>query len=137
MPQNGASMVDRLPGLPAHATLLERMASMNQLNPLNLWSHLGAAFRLVRPRHDPGPPRQPRPRTARGRLAVSLSTALMVGLIGTGSAMAAGSADEIHFTFTGSTSVAFDWRGTATDIRYGPTVTYGSTATSHTPTPLP
>jgi hypothetical protein len=61
----------------------------------------------------------------------------MVGLIGTGSAMAAGSADEIHYTFTGSTSVAFDWRGTATDIRYGPTATYGSTATSHTPTPPP
>ena len=29
--------------------------------------------------------------------------------------------DEVHYTFTGPTSVAFDWRGAATDIRYGPT----------------
>ncbi|HET8786476.1 MAG TPA: right-handed parallel beta-helix repeat-containing protein [Candidatus Limnocylindrales bacterium] len=53
------------------------------------------------------------------------------------SATAAGTADEIHYTFTGPTSVAFDWRGTATDIRYGPTTAYGSTASAHTPTPLP
>ena len=45
--------------------------------------------------------------------------------------------DEVHYTFTGPTSVAFDWRGSATDIRYGPTTRYGSTATAHTPTPLP
>jgi parallel beta-helix repeat protein len=50
---------------------------------------------------------------------------------------AAGTADEIHYTFTSPTSVTFDWRGTATDIRYGPTTAYGSTATSHAPTPLP
>ena len=25
--------------------------------------------------------------------------------------------DEMHYTFTGPTSVAFDWRGTATEIR--------------------
>ena len=50
---------------------------------------------------------------------------------------AGGTADEIHYTFTGPTSVAFDWRGTATDIRYGPTTSYGSTATSHAPTPTP
>jgi hypothetical protein len=48
---------------------------MNQLNPLNPWSHLGAALRHVRPRHDPGRQPRPRPRTARGRLAVSVSTA--------------------------------------------------------------
>ena len=29
--------------------------------------------------------------------------------------------DEVHYTFTGPTSVAFDWRGSATSIRYGPT----------------
>jgi parallel beta-helix repeat protein len=45
--------------------------------------------------------------------------------------------DEVHYTFTGPTSVAFDWRGTATDIRYGPSAAYGSTATAHTPSPLP
>ncbi len=50
---------------------------------------------------------------------------------------ATGTADEVHYTFTGPTSVAFDWRGTATDIRYGPTTSYGSTATTYTPSPLP
>ena len=50
---------------------------------------------------------------------------------------AGGTADEIHYTFTGPTSVAFDWRGTATDIRYGATTSYGTTATTHAPTPLP
>src|SRR5215208_4081547 len=51
--------------------------------------------------------------------------------------LAAGTADEVHYTFTGANSVAFDWRATATDIRYGPTSSYGSTATAHEPTPLP
>ena len=50
---------------------------------------------------------------------------------------AGGTADEIHYTFTGPTSVAFDWRGTATDIRYGTTTSYGTTAATHAPTPLP
>jgi parallel beta-helix repeat protein len=50
---------------------------------------------------------------------------------------AAGTADEIHYTLTGPTSVAFDWRGTATDIQYGPSTSYGSTATASTPSPLP
>jgi parallel beta-helix repeat protein len=50
---------------------------------------------------------------------------------------AAGTADEIHYTFTGPTSVTFDWRGTATDIRYGPTTSYGSTGTATTPSPVP
>ncbi|MEP6978531.1 MAG: right-handed parallel beta-helix repeat-containing protein, partial [Thermoleophilia bacterium] len=49
----------------------------------------------------------------------------------------AGTSDEIHYTFTGPTSVAFDWRGTATDISYGVTTSYGSTATAQTPSPLP
>src|SRR5207249_4453266 len=30
-----------------------------------------------------------------------------------------GTADEIHWTVTGQTSVSFDWRGSATVIRYG------------------
>jgi parallel beta-helix repeat protein len=50
---------------------------------------------------------------------------------------AAGTADEIHYTYTSQTSVSFDWRGTATDIRYGPTTSYGTTVTSHPPTPMP
>jgi Calcineurin-like phosphoesterase len=65
-----------------------------------------------------------------GGLLVLLSLPASVGL-------AAGTADEVHYTLTGANSVAFDWRGTATDIRYGPTASYGSTATAHTPTPLP
>src|SRR4051812_2102487 len=39
----------------------------------------------------------------------------------------AGTNDEIHYTITGPTSVSFDWRGNATDIRYGLTTSYGST----------
>jgi parallel beta-helix repeat protein len=45
--------------------------------------------------------------------------------------------DEIHYTFTGSSSVALDWRGEATDIRYGPTTSYGSTANGVAPSPMP
>ena len=50
---------------------------------------------------------------------------------------AAGTADEVHYTFTGPTSVSFDWRGTATDIRYGLTTSYSDTVTAHAPTPAP
>jgi parallel beta-helix repeat protein len=46
-------------------------------------------------------------------------------------------ADEVHYTFTGATSVAFDWRGTATDLRYGTTSGYGQTATAQSPSPAP
>lgn len=45
--------------------------------------------------------------------------------------------DEVHYTFTGPDSVTVDWRGTHTEIRYGPTDAYGSTATATEPTPLP
>ncbi len=46
-------------------------------------------------------------------------------------------ADEIHWTMKGTTSVTFDWRGSESSIRYGLTSSYGSTATAHTPSPLP
>ena len=46
-------------------------------------------------------------------------------------------ADEIHWTMLGTTSVAFDWRGSGTTLRYGLTTAYGSTVTGTTPTPLP
>ena len=46
-------------------------------------------------------------------------------------------ADEIHWTFTGPTSVAFDWRGTESSIQYGLTPAYGLSATAYTPSPLP
>ena len=45
--------------------------------------------------------------------------------------------DEIHYSFTGPTSVSFDWRGEATEIRYGPTTGYGSSANGIAPTPMP
>src|SRR2546421_5071920 len=41
--------------------------------------------------------------------------------------------DEVHYTFAGPTSVTLDWRGTAPDVRYGPTSSYGSTATRVAP----
>ena len=46
-------------------------------------------------------------------------------------------ADEIHWTFTGPTSVAIDWRGAGSGVRYGITIAYGSIANGETPSPLP
>lgn len=48
-------------------------------------------------------------------------------------AVADAAADEVHYTFTGGTSVALDWRGTAQDVRYGLTTDYGQTATGTAP----
>ena len=45
--------------------------------------------------------------------------------------------DEVHYTFTGPTSVALDWRGPDDTVRYGRTTAYGSTVTGHTPNPVP
>jgi parallel beta-helix repeat protein len=59
----------------------------------------------------------------------------------TGAPLAAASepvgVDGVHYTYTGPTSVTFDWRGTATDIRYGDTTAYGATATAQTANPTP
>src|SRR6266498_3510279 len=71
------------------------------------------------------------------RRVICLTIFLCVLALPTAGHSASGTADEVHYTFTGPTSVAFDWRGSATDIRYGTTTSYGSTATSHTPSPLP
>jgi hypothetical protein len=49
----------------------------------------------------------------------------------------AGTADEIHYTFTGPTSLAFDWRGSANTIRFGRTSRYGKTVRAHRATPAP
>jgi len=46
-------------------------------------------------------------------------------------------ADEIHWTMLSTTSVAFDWRGTGTTLRYGTTTAYGLSVAGATPTPLP
>jgi hypothetical protein len=64
---------------------------------------------------------------------VALSTALAAALIGIGPAHADVPVDEVHYTFTGSTSVALDWRGTAQEVQYGLTTAYGSTATAAAP----
>jgi len=52
-------------------------------------------------------------------------------------APAAHATDEIHWTFTGPTSVAIDWRGSGSGVRYGLTSAYGLNATGQTPSPLP
>lgn len=55
----------------------------------------------------------------------------------TSSVAATGSADEIHYTFTGPNSVTFDWRGTADTIAFGPTTAYGMEVTARPATPTP
>lgn len=45
--------------------------------------------------------------------------------------------NEVHWTFTGPRSVAFDWRGPATTIRYGLRLPYDHTKTSKRPSPYP
>lgn len=44
---------------------------------------------------------------------------------------------EVHFTYTGPTSVTFDWRGSGTTLRYWTRGQPPRTVTSHPPTPLP
>ena len=48
-----------------------------------------------------------------------------------------GTADEIHWTFTGLNSVSFNWRGTATQVHYGLSSTYGAVALAQPPSPMP
>jgi hypothetical protein len=43
----------------------------------------------------------------------------------------------VHYTYTGPTSAAFDWRGSPNTIRYGRTRRYTKTAVAHTPNPKP
>lgn len=57
--------------------------------------------------------------------------ALLVGAAPPGWAVA--TADEVHYTFTGPTSVAIDWRGTASDVRWGTTTSYDQTAAGVAP----
>jgi hypothetical protein len=46
-------------------------------------------------------------------------------------------AHEVHWTFTGQTSVTVDWRGGSSSIRYGLTTCYDQVATAVEPVPLP
>ena len=52
---------------------------------------------------------------ARAAVLAVVAAALMLPGAGRGASEVV---DEVHYTFTGPTSVAFDWRGAATDIRY-------------------
>src|SRR5437764_13644429 len=93
------------------------MHLMNRFTPSHLWSR-----RTGPERHLPGS--LPRPRRRR-RLVVAAATALLIALLGAGSANATGTADEVHYAFMSATSVTFDWRATATDLRYGPANKHG------------
>jgi hypothetical protein len=50
---------------------------------------------------------------------------------------ASSTADEIHWTFTGLNSVSFDWRGTATELHYGTSSSYGGIVLGQPPSPMP
>jgi hypothetical protein len=52
-------------------------------------------------------------------------------------AAASTSAHEVHYTFTGRTSVAFDWAGAANSIRFGRTAKYGRRVIAHRSAPAP
>jgi parallel beta-helix repeat protein len=71
-------------------------------------------------------------RVARALVAAVIAIALVL-LARITPALADATADEVHYTFTGATSVALDWRGTPQDVRYGPTTDYGQTATGVAP----
>ena len=68
----------------------------------------------------------------RRSLAILIALGLALGLPAIGFA-----ADEIHWTFTGPTSVTVDWRGSETTVRYGPTQDLGRTAKASPPEPRP
>jgi len=73
-------------------------------------------------------------RSSKGWLELTRAVVVLAALALPGLAAAA---DEIHWTYTGPTSVSFDWRGSETTIRYGLTTAYGQTVTAVTPSPLP
>jgi parallel beta-helix repeat protein len=68
------------------------------------------------------------------RVLLTAAVAAMIGAVAVAlPAQADAPPDEVHYTFTGATSVSVDWRGSATDLRYGLTTAYGSTATGTAP----
>src|SRR2546430_1418715 len=76
-----------------------------------------------------------KPRSSRTTGGVLLGLALLVWsvFVRVAPGFADVPVDEVHYTFAGPTSVTLDWRGTAPDVRYGPTSSYGSTATGVAP----
>ena len=53
------------------------------------------------------------------------------------SAVAAGAATELHYSYEGPTAVTFDWKGTPRLLRYGRTRRYGSVVRARHPTTKP
>ena len=93
---------------------------------------------IAPPADTASPPTRMRGFIVRPVLAAVIIFAACNAIGGPATAPAAtGTADEVHYTFTGPTSVAFDWRGSATTISYGLTQAYGLTETAHVPDPLP
>ena len=87
---------------------------------------------------DRGERRIPPSRIARRALLLAVVLLLALGAsFVVAPSSSADAVDEVHYTFTGPTSVGFDWRGTPNDIRYGPTPDYGTTVLASTPDPLP
>lgn len=73
--------------------------------------------------------------TVRGRVAgpvVAVIVAL-TGLVTPLGSSAAVPVDEVHYSYAGATSVNVAWRGDATDLAYGLTTAYGSSATGTAP----
>src|SRR5437762_10477649 len=69
-----------------------------------------------------------------GRPARTAAFTLASLVLAAGVAIAA---DEIHWTFTGPTSVSFDWRGAESVVHYGLTAAHGLDASAATPDPQP
>jgi parallel beta-helix repeat protein len=86
---------------------------------------------MPRPRHVPFVGRY-RARV-RGSVLVAVFSLLAAMLSIAPAAYADGAVDEVHYTFTGQTSVSIDWRGTANDVRWGPTSDYGNATTGVAP----
>ena len=63
----------------------------------------------------------------------SACAATLVLSVQVGSATADVPVDEVHYTFTGATSVAMDWRGTAQAVQYGLTTAYDQSTTGVAP----
>jgi hypothetical protein len=48
-----------------------------------------------------------------------------------------GTADQVHWSYTGARSVAVSWRGSASELRWGRTPAYGRTVAGRIPDPVP
>ena len=70
-------------------------------------------------------------------MAAFLGLVLAGAALALGPARGAGSADEIHWTITGQTSVTVHWRAGDAAVRYGLTPKLGQTAPAAAPTPQP